>query len=108
MVAYQKNNAILCVKRSEFCFFPSLFSYDLIHRASSCVAFLVSQAIDVFATFSTSFKNRLLIMKEIKKLWKIRDSAAEAFYPPDKPIIQVLFRKKMNLFFIILPNHFLI
>lgn len=46
------------------------------------------EAVDVFAAFSTSFKTRLLIMKEIAKLWKVRDSAAETLYPLDKPIIQ--------------------
>ncbi|KAJ1401026.1 Sigma-54 interaction domain, ATP-binding site 1 [Sesbania bispinosa] len=51
------------------------------------------EAVDVFAAFSTSFKTRLLIMKEIAKLWKVRDSAAETLYPLDKPIIQVLYER---------------
>ena len=48
------------------------------------------QAVDVFAAFSTSLKNRLSVMKEIAKLWKVPVSSAETLYPHDKPIIQVL------------------
>ncbi|KAK7243806.1 hypothetical protein RIF29_38618 [Crotalaria pallida] len=46
------------------------------------------QAIDVFAVFSSSFKNRLSIMKEIAILWTVPVSTAETLYPHDKPIIQ--------------------
>lgn len=56
-----------------------------------CVACISSQAVDVFAAFPASFDNRLSIMKEIGKLWKTWDSAAETLYPLDKPIYQVLF-----------------
>lgn len=51
---------------------------------------LVSQAVDIFASFSSSIKNRLSVMKEIAGLWKVPVSAAETLYPRDKPIIQVL------------------
>ncbi|AET01690.2 midasin [Medicago truncatula] len=49
---------------------------------------IYTEAVDVFATFPASFDNRLSIMKEIGKLWKRRDSAAETLYPLDKPIYQ--------------------
>lgn len=51
---------------------------------------LVSQAVDIFASSSSSIKNRLSVMKEIAELWKLPVSAAETLYPLDKPIIQVL------------------
>ncbi|XP_058772334.1 uncharacterized protein LOC131646251 isoform X2 [Vicia villosa] len=53
-----------------------------------CVACISSRAVDVFAAFPASFDNRLSIMKEIGKLWKTWDSAAETLYPLDKPIYQ--------------------
>jgi len=74
-----------------FFFFGFLhFSFDIYFIVTSCVACIISQAVDVFATFPASFDNRLSIMKEIGKLWK-RDSAAETLYPLDKPIYQVIF-----------------
>ncbi|KAL1318551.1 hypothetical protein AAHE18_15G213600 [Arachis hypogaea] len=63
-----------------FCFDSSLSEYQLY-----CV---YREAVDVFATYSTSVKNRLSIMKEIAKLWRVPVSAAETLYPHDKPIIQ--------------------
>ncbi|XP_028795363.1 midasin [Neltuma alba] len=64
------------------------FSYD-----GGCISeyqcYLVyKEAVDVFAAFSTSSKQRLSIMKEIAKLWPVPISAAETLYPHDKPIIQ--------------------
>ncbi|KAK4479548.1 hypothetical protein RD792_015065 [Penstemon davidsonii] len=47
---------------------------------------IYEEAVDVFASFSTSAGNRLTIMREIAKLWSI--SAADALYPVNKPIIQ--------------------
>ncbi|KAL2462441.1 ATPase [Forsythia ovata] len=49
---------------------------------------IYKEAIDIFASFSTSAENRLAIMKEIAKLWSV--SAAETLYPADRPIIQEL------------------
>ncbi|CAJ1950871.1 unnamed protein product [Sphenostylis stenocarpa] len=46
------------------------------------------EAVDIFASFSSSIKNRLSVMKEIAELWKLPVSAAETLYPFDKPIIQ--------------------
>lgn len=46
------------------------------------------QAIDVFASFSTSAANRLAIMREIARLWGV--VGAETLYPVSKPVIQVL------------------
>lgn len=46
------------------------------------------QAIDVFASFSTSAANRLAIMREIARLWGV--VGGETLYPVNKPVIQVL------------------
>jgi len=92
MVACQKNNVILYIQRSVFfSFWVSSLFFNIYFTDASCVACIISQAVDVFATFPASFDNRLSIMKEIGKLWKRRDSAAETLYPLDKPIYQVLF-----------------
>ena len=50
----------------------------------------VLQAVDIFAASSASAENRLTIMRELAKIWAISNSVAEAFYPPNKPIIQVI------------------
>lgn len=50
----------------------------------------VIQAVDIFAAFSASAENRLTIMRELAKMWAVSDSVAEAFYPPNKPVIQVI------------------
>lgn len=44
------------------------------------------EAVDVFASFSTSGDNRMSIMKEITMMWKL--PAAESLYPLSKPVIQ--------------------
>ncbi|KAL2243207.1 UNVERIFIED_CONTAM: Midasin, partial [Sesamum indicum] len=49
---------------------------------------ICKEAIDIFASFSTSAENRLAIMREVAKLWSV--SAAETLYPVNKPIIQEL------------------
>ncbi|CAA2972808.1 midasin isoform X1 [Olea europaea subsp. europaea] len=49
---------------------------------------IYKEAIDIFASFSTSAENRLAIMKEIAKLWSV--STAETLYPANRPIIQEL------------------
>lgn len=55
------------------------------------------QAVDVFASFTTSVDNRVNIMKEIAMMWKV--PAAESLYPVSKPVIQV-FANFMMLFLI--------
>ncbi|XP_051115352.1 midasin [Andrographis paniculata] len=47
---------------------------------------ICKEAIDVFASFSTSAKNRLVTMSEISKLWTV--AATETLYPFNKPVIQ--------------------
>ncbi|RDX86825.1 Midasin, partial [Mucuna pruriens] len=64
----------------SFCFDGSL-------TENQCIS-VYKEAVDVFASFSTSSKNRLSVMKEIAELWKVPVSAAETLYPRDKPIIQ--------------------
>ncbi|KAK4427378.1 Midasin [Sesamum alatum] len=49
---------------------------------------ICTEAIDIFASFSTSTENRLAIMREVAKLWSV--AAAETLYPVNKPIIQEL------------------
>ncbi|KAL0415065.1 UNVERIFIED_CONTAM: Midasin, partial [Sesamum latifolium] len=49
---------------------------------------ICKEAIDIFASFSTSAENRLAIMREVAKLWSV--AAAETLYPVNKPIIQEL------------------
>ncbi|XP_057771067.1 midasin isoform X2 [Salvia miltiorrhiza] len=49
---------------------------------------ICKEAIDVFASFSTSAANRLAIMREIARLWGV--IAAETLYPVNKPVIQEL------------------
>ncbi|KAL0354509.1 UNVERIFIED_CONTAM: Midasin [Sesamum radiatum] len=48
---------------------------------------ICKEAIDIFASFSTSAENRLAIMREVAKLWSV--AAAETLYPVNKPIIQL-------------------
>lgn len=48
-----------------------------------------SQAVDIFAAFSTSAENRLIIRKEIAKLWAVPSTVTETLYSPNKPLIQV-------------------
>ncbi|KAL8046294.1 hypothetical protein ABFX02_08G168300 [Erythranthe guttata] len=49
---------------------------------------ICKEAIDVFASFSTSVGNRLAIMEKIAKLWMV--VAAKILYPVNKPIIKEL------------------
>ncbi|KAK2996619.1 hypothetical protein RJ639_026430, partial [Escallonia herrerae] len=46
------------------------------------------------AAFSTSAENRMLITKEIAKIWSVPISAAETLYPVDRPLIQFRHQKK--------------
>ncbi|KAL6547365.1 hypothetical protein OROMI_023086 [Orobanche minor] len=61
------------------------FSFDQGLSSYTCTS-IYKEAIDVFASFSTSAANRLVIMKEIGKTWSI--SAVDTLYPVNKPIIQ--------------------
>ncbi|XP_019425404.1 PREDICTED: midasin isoform X2 [Lupinus angustifolius] len=62
-----------------FCFNGGISEY---HR------YVIKEAIDIFATFSTSFENRLSIIEHIATWWQVPVSATENLYPRDKPIIQ--------------------
>jgi hypothetical protein len=107
MVACQKSNVIVYIQRSVFFLLVSSLFFIVYFGVTSCVACIVSQAVDVFAAFPASFDNRLSIMKEIGNIWKARGSADETLYPLGKPIYQVYFLK-FSLYFIILPYQFLI
>ncbi|KAG4379536.1 hypothetical protein GLYMA_16G004800v4 [Glycine max] len=63
------------------------FCFDGSLSENQCFC-VYKEAVDVFASFSSSIKNRLSVMKEIAGLWKVPVSAAETLYPCDKPIIQ--------------------
>ncbi|RVW76358.1 Midasin [Vitis vinifera] len=52
------------------------------------------EAVDIFVAFSASAENQLTIMRELTKMWAVSDSVAEAFYPPNKPVIQLHQQKK--------------
>ncbi|RVW28393.1 Midasin [Vitis vinifera] len=52
------------------------------------------EAVDIFVAFSASAENQLTIMRELTKMWAVSDSVAEAFYPPNKPVIQLHHQKK--------------
>ncbi|KAK3037950.1 hypothetical protein RJ639_030655 [Escallonia herrerae] len=55
---------------------------------------IYQEAVDIFAAFSTSAENRMLITKEIAKIWSVPISAAETLYPVDRPLIQFRHQKK--------------
>ncbi|TKY64312.1 Midasin protein [Spatholobus suberectus] len=63
------------------------FRFDGSLSENQCFS-VYKEAVDVFASFSSSIKNRMSVMKEIAELWKVPVSAAETLYPCDKPIIQ--------------------
>ncbi|XP_052724837.1 midasin isoform X1 [Vigna angularis] len=63
------------------------FSLDGSLSENQCF-WVYKEAVDIFASSSSSIKNRLSVMKEIAELWKLPVSAAETLYPLDKPIIQ--------------------
>lgn len=50
---------------------------------------LCSQAVDIFSSFSASAENRLIMMKELAKMWAVPISTAESLYPSHEPVIQV-------------------
>ncbi|XP_058222016.1 midasin-like isoform X2 [Rhododendron vialii] len=60
---------------------------DLPTYVCSCI---YQEAVDVFASFTTSVDNRLNIMKCIAKMWALPMSASETLYPVNKPLIQEL------------------
>lgn len=49
---------------------------------------IYQEAVDAFASFSTSTENRLTLMKEIAKMWGFPVSRADTLYPHNKPVIQ--------------------
>ncbi|XP_010261987.1 PREDICTED: midasin isoform X2 [Nelumbo nucifera] len=51
---------------------------------------IYQEAVDIFASSSISSDSRLLIMREIAKMWGVLMSEAETLYPLNKPIIQDL------------------
>ncbi|KAK9066170.1 hypothetical protein SSX86_013491 [Deinandra increscens subsp. villosa] len=58
---------------------------------SDCVAKLIYQeAVDVFATSSSSVEVRLRIMRELSEIWEIPTSSASTLFPVDKPPIKNL------------------
>ncbi|KAI8544654.1 hypothetical protein RHMOL_Rhmol08G0312700 [Rhododendron molle] len=57
----------------------------------SCI---YKEAVDIFASFTTSVDNRLNIMKCIAKMWSLPISAAETLYPVNKPVIQFHYERK--------------
>ncbi|WVZ26656.1 hypothetical protein V8G54_005200 [Vigna mungo] len=63
------------------------FSRDGSLSENQCF-WVYKEAVDIFASSSSSIKNRLSVMKEIAELWKLPVSAAETLYPLAKPIIK--------------------
>ncbi|KAJ4957407.1 hypothetical protein NE237_024518 [Protea cynaroides] len=51
---------------------------------------IYKEAVDIFASSSASLENRLLMKKEISKIWEVPITEAERLYPLNKPIIQDL------------------
>lgn len=66
----------------------------------------VLQAVDIFAASFASSENRVSIMRELASIWAISDSVAEAFYPPNKPVIQVIVVSDHGFLFIELTSSF--
>ncbi|XP_040935632.1 midasin isoform X2 [Gossypium hirsutum] len=64
------------------------FSSDVLPASER--SWIYQEAVEVFASFSTSVRNRLAIMKEIAKKWAVSTYQAETLYPHDEPIIKDL------------------
>ncbi|KAG5541983.1 hypothetical protein RHGRI_021724 [Rhododendron griersonianum] len=64
---------------------------DLPTYVCSCI---YQEAVDIFASFTTSVDNRLNIMKCIAKMWAMPMSASETLYPVNKPLIQFHYERK--------------
>ncbi|KAF7137371.1 hypothetical protein RHSIM_Rhsim07G0217300 [Rhododendron simsii] len=64
---------------------------DLPTYVCSCI---YQEAVDIFASFTTSVDNRLNIMKCIAKMWALPVSASETLYPVNKPLIQFHYERK--------------
>lgn len=91
----QLMSVIVYIKRSDlvaglFLFIPFLsmicvtyYSWFMFEPLS------LSQAVDIFAAFSTSTESRLTTRKEISMLWAVPATVTETLYPPNKPIIKV-------------------
>ncbi|KAJ0075983.1 hypothetical protein Patl1_33593 [Pistacia atlantica] len=50
--------------------------------------FIYQEAVDIFASFSTSAASRLTMMKELANMWAVPVSMAETLYPSHEPVIQ--------------------
>ncbi|CAL5443785.1 unnamed protein product [Camellia sinensis] len=66
------------------------FSFGVDGFSSYVCSSIYQEAVDIFASFTTSANNRLTIMKYIAKTWAVPISAAETLYPVNKPVIQEL------------------
>ncbi|ONI15461.1 hypothetical protein PRUPE_3G044200 [Prunus persica] len=60
---------------------------DLSPYARDCI---YQEAVDIFAAFSTSTKNRLTLMQYIARLWDVPSTVSDTLYPPNKPVVQDL------------------
>ncbi|XP_071712181.1 midasin isoform X2 [Rutidosis leptorrhynchoides] len=60
---------------------------DLSTYVARCI---YQEAVDVFATSSSSVDMRLRIMKELAEIWGIPVSSVNTLYPVDKPVVQDL------------------
>ncbi|KAM1135785.1 hypothetical protein TB1_033293 [Malus domestica] len=58
---------------------------NLSYKNRSCI---YQEAVDVFAAFSTSTKNRLALMQEISRLWLWESTIPDTLYPSNKPEVQ--------------------
>ncbi|KAJ9568543.1 hypothetical protein OSB04_004509 [Centaurea solstitialis] len=52
---------------------------------SKCI---YQEAVDVFATSSSSVEMRMRIMRELAEMWAVPISSANTLYPVDKPVVQ--------------------
>ncbi|XP_052182550.1 midasin isoform X2 [Diospyros lotus] len=66
------------------------FSFEGNHLSDYTCHCIYQEAVDIFASSTTSVDNRLAIKKDIAKMWAVTVSAAETLYPVNKPVIQEL------------------
>ncbi|KAI3766421.1 hypothetical protein L2E82_16478 [Cichorium intybus] len=66
--------------------FP-LMGVSLSVTVSECI---YQEAVDVFATSSSSVETRLRIMRELADIWGISSSTPDTLYPVNKPVVQDL------------------
>ncbi|GFY97181.1 midasin-like protein [Actinidia rufa] len=70
------------------------FSFSADSLSTDVCNCIYQEAVDIFASSTTSVNNRLNIMKGIAKLWAVPISAAETLYPVNKPVIQYHYERK--------------